>query len=108
MDIKVGHIIKVNAGEEIPVDMVLVQSSSKGVSMEQDSAYQATAFVSTSQLDGEKALKKKLAPKGLDKYLSKDRNLPFLQGYVACDTPNSMLYSFNGNFNFTSGTKYTS
>lgn len=74
----------------------------------QDQTYQAIGYVMTSQLDGEKALKKKMAPKGLAKFLGKNRNLPFLQGYITCDTPNSNLYEFNGNFNFTKGNEYSS
>ena len=44
---RVGDIIKVGEGEQIPADMILLESSS------------GDCFVQTSNLDGERALKHK-------------------------------------------------
>jgi magnesium-transporting ATPase (P-type) len=47
-----------------------------------------------------------MAPKGIDKFIGLNRALPFLQGFMVCDTPNSELYEFRGTLNLPDGTKY--
>ena len=76
-EITVGDVIKVKEGEELPADIIMIQSSDSGrpqeVSTEDDSAateYQAICYIQTSSLDGEKALKKRLAPRGMCHHVS--------------------------------------
>lgn len=107
-NIKVGQLIKVRDEEEIPADIIIVQSSEHGISMDdmqdikEDIEYQAFCYIQTSSLDGEKALKKRMAPKGVHKHIKTSRLLPFIEGYLVCDPPNSELYEFKGALNITS------
>lgn len=116
-EIKVGDLIKIVDGQEFPADMILIQSSDNGeLALDESAArnltdqnreYQATCYIQTSSLDGEKALKKRLAPKGIYTHIKLGRNTPYVGGYIMCDTPNSEIYEFRGNLNLTDGTKYT-
>jgi phospholipid-transporting ATPase len=57
-------------------------------------------FIATSSLDGEKNLKKRVQPKGLDEFISKDsydsKQLAALCGQIECEEPNKDLHSFSG------------
>ena len=56
-DVKVGEILLVTENEDFPADMIVLATSQND----------ATCFVQTSSLDGEKNLKTKKASKNLDK-----------------------------------------
>lgn len=76
-NIKVGDLIKINDGEEVPADVILIQSSDSGEQgqaeenrlTDANKEYQAVCNIQTSSLDGEKALKKRMAPKGIYKHI---------------------------------------
>ena len=55
-DVRVGDILLIGSDEEFPADMVMMASS----------APDASCYVQTSSLDGEKNLKTKRAPKKFD------------------------------------------
>lgn len=64
----------------------------------------------TSQLDGEKNLKKRSAPKGMRiKFFMDGASYPMLDttfdGQVDCDLPNNFLYEYKGTLDIN-GTKY--
>jgi len=56
-DVQVGDLLLVNENEDFPADMVIVASSTPD----------ATCYIQTSSLDGEKNLKTKRVPKNFDK-----------------------------------------
>lgn len=74
---------------------------------DENKEYQAQCFIQTSSLDGEKALKKRMAPKGIYDHIKLGRNEPYINGYIVCDPPNSELYEFHGSLNLTDGVIYT-
>ena len=88
-DIQVGCIVKVHENEFFPCDLYLLNSSSdKGM-----------CFVETKNLDGETNLKHKQANKTV---ISSALDLPSccknMEGArVECETPNALLYKFEGN-----------
>lgn len=56
-DLKVGDIVLIHSEDTFPADIVMLKSSNG-----------PNAFIQTSSLDGEKNLKKRYVPKGLDAY----------------------------------------
>lgn len=63
-DLKVGDVIKIKDGENVPVDMILVKSSDK----------QRVCYIETKNLDGETNLKEKRADKLLSAKISVKRS----------------------------------
>lgn len=90
-DVKVGDVVLVNDNEDFPADMIVLATSQPD----------ATCFVQTSSLDGEKNLKTKRAAKNLDKLFPSGGNFHaqdlLLVGQVDAEAPNGNLYAFNGN-----------
>eukprot|EP00425_Heterocapsa_triquetra_P006133 CAMPEP_0195158070 /NCGR_PEP_ID=MMETSP0448-20130528/185471_1 /TAXON_ID=66468 /ORGANISM="Heterocapsa triquestra, Strain CCMP 448" /LENGTH=1722 /DNA_ID=CAMNT_0040196865 /DNA_START=87 /DNA_END=5253 /DNA_ORIENTATION=+ len=84
LDVKVGDVLEVKEGEELPADIVLIKSSqSEGI-----------CFVSTANLDGETNLKRKDA---IEKWQVSE-GLAKLKGTkVSAEPPNENIYAFNGN-----------
>ncbi|CAK7325137.1 unnamed protein product [Dovyalis caffra] len=83
-DIQVGEIIKIQANDTLPCDMVLLSTSdSTGV-----------AYVQTINLDGESNLKTRYAKQ---ETLSKIPEKEKICGLIKCDKPNRNIYGFLGN-----------
>lgn len=85
-DLHVGDIVLVFGDETFPADIVLLKSSN-GIN----------AFIQTSSLDGEKNLKKRFVPKGLDAYTKPPQEKSYLLGGT-CTTlpPEKDLHEFTG------------
>lgn len=91
-DVKVGDILLVTENEDFPADMVILATSQND----------ATCFVQTSSLDGEKNLKTRKASKNLDKLFPSggeqfNAQDLLLVAKIDAEAPNGNLYSFNGN-----------
>eukprot|EP01006_Ploeotia_vitrea_P021670 TRINITY_DN54101_c0_g1_i1.p1 TRINITY_DN54101_c0_g1~~TRINITY_DN54101_c0_g1_i1.p1 ORF type:complete len:1157 (+),score=117.86 TRINITY_DN54101_c0_g1_i1:36-3506(+) len=84
-ELAVGNVVKVFKGREFPADLILLSSSDE----------EGTAYVETSNLDGETNLKRKRALDGTLKY-SSESSLSSLQGEIHCEGPNRRLYEFTG------------
>ncbi|KAM5546482.1 phospholipid-transporting ATPase 1 [Rosa sericea] len=80
-DVQVGEIIKIQANEGIPCDMVLLSTSDPT----------GVAYVQTINLDGESNLKTRYAKQEtLSKLPEKDR----ITGMIKCEKPNRNIYGF--------------
>ncbi|KAM5551135.1 hypothetical protein ABKV19_026122 [Rosa sericea] len=80
-DVQVGEIIKIQANEGIPCDMVLLSTSDPT----------GVAYVQTINLDGESNLKTRYAKQEtLSKLPEKDR----IAGMIKCEKPNRNIYGF--------------
>ncbi|XP_050386951.1 phospholipid-transporting ATPase 1 isoform X2 [Argentina anserina] len=80
-DVQVGEIIKIEANEGIPCDMVLLSTSDPT----------GVAYVQTINLDGESNLKTRYAKQEtLSKLPEKDR----ITGMIKCERPNRNIYGF--------------
>jgi magnesium-transporting ATPase (P-type) len=79
-NILTGDIVAVHNGQEIPADMLLIHSPTN------------TAFVDSSNIDGEVILHQKFVfQEGVDR-----ENMQYLQGIISCEAPNSNLDSWGG------------
>ena len=84
-----GEIIKLEQGEEVPADCVVLKVTNQ----------RNCCYVETTNLDNEDYLSKKVMPVYIE---GKDESDPieFLNLYVnntvSCDSPNSDIYSFKG------------
>jgi phospholipid-transporting ATPase len=85
-DLKVGDIVMINGDDTFPADVVLLKSSNG-----------QNAFLQTSSLDGEKNLKKRYVPKGLDKLTKPTSEQSYYLG-GSCTTllPDKDLHEFTG------------
>ncbi|KAF4666911.1 hypothetical protein FOL47_003845 [Perkinsus chesapeaki] len=79
-----GSVICLGRGEDVPADFVLLASSDP----------HGLIYVETSQLDGESSLKIKQCAEGGQSTVS--NGLPYCDGAITCDAPNSVLDHFNG------------
>ena len=82
--LKVGQVIKISRDELVPADLIILK------------ACRNECFVETANLDGETNLKQKQAIQSLQKLNSS--TLCRLQGHIICDSPNDLLYRFEGTF----------
>jgi len=85
-DLQVGDIVLIFGDDTFAADIVLLKSSN-GVN----------AFIQTSSLDGEKNLKKRFVPKGIEKYTKPEDEKSYMLGGT-CTTlpPEKDLHSFTG------------
>lgn len=85
-DLKVGDIVMIYGDDTFPADVVLLKSSNG-----------QNAFLQTSSLDGEKNLKKRYVPKGLDKLTKPTSEQSYHLG-GSCTTllPDKDLHEFTG------------
>ncbi|CAI0407542.1 unnamed protein product [Linum tenue] len=83
-DIQVGEIIKVEANDTLPCDMVLLSTSDPT----------GVAYVQTINLDGESNLKTRYAKQ---ETLSKNPENGRFTGLIKCEKPNRNIYGFHGN-----------
>lgn len=83
-DIQVGEIIKIQANETIPCDIVLLSTSDPT----------GVAYVQTINLDGESNLKTRYAKQEtLSKFPEKEK----IGGLIRCEKPNRNIYGFQAN-----------
>lgn len=85
-DLTVGDIVMIHGEDTFPADIVLLKSSNG-----------ANAFIQTSSLDGEKNLKKRYVPKGIDEFTKPTKEQSYLLGGT-CTTlmPDKDLHEFTG------------
>lgn len=92
-DVRVGDLLLVEQDEMFPADLVLMASSDPD----------ASCYIQTSSLDGEKALKTRKVPKHLDRVVPSG-GLKFQPDEFICsglceiEAPHGNLYSFSGRF----------
>ncbi|CAI2359865.1 unnamed protein product [Moneuplotes crassus] len=85
-DLKVGDIVLIHSEDTFPADIVMLKSSNG-----------PNAFIQTSSLDGEKNLKKRYVPKGLDEFTKPvDEQAYFLGGTCTTLMPDKDLHDFTG------------
>eukprot|EP01125_Pyxidicula_operculata_P011525 TRINITY_DN3773_c0_g2_i1.p1 TRINITY_DN3773_c0_g2~~TRINITY_DN3773_c0_g2_i1.p1 ORF type:complete len:1031 (+),score=208.03 TRINITY_DN3773_c0_g2_i1:106-3198(+) len=89
--IRVGDILRINENQEVPADLVLLNSSTD----------EGVCYVETSNLDGETNLKLFKAPKDTCKL--KEEDLSSLKAIIRCEPPNAILYTFKGNMKINDG-----
>ncbi|GMN59210.1 hypothetical protein TIFTF001_028303 [Ficus carica] len=83
-DIQVGEIIKIQANETLPCDIVLLSTSDPT----------GVAYVQTINLDGESNLKTRYAKQEtLSKFPEKEK----IGGLIRCEKPNRNIYGFQAN-----------
>ena len=88
--LKIGNIVLVMENEPLPADLILIDSNMED----------GVAYIATSTLDGEKALKHKIALKGSAGFFNNRESVRSnisIKGYCICDSPNSELYKIEGN-----------
>ncbi|KAI6676689.1 hypothetical protein NL676_037485 [Syzygium grande] len=86
-DIRVGEIIKIQANDTLPCDMVLISTSDPT----------GVAYVQTINLDGESNLKTRYAKQ---ETLSKVPEKEKISGLIKCEKPNRNIYGFQANMEF--------
>ena len=88
-DLRVGDIVKVNANERIPADLLLINTRDKN----------GTVFIKTDQLDGETDWKlRKSVGYTQNAYSNMNISLKELNGYVIAENPHRNIYDFKGVF----------
>lgn len=92
--LRLGEVILVKQNATLPSDMVLLDSNLK----------EGVAFIETGTLDGEKALKQKIGPKGVAGFFNVDgeQKTTFeIKGKVESDPPNPHLYELDCKLHLT-------
>ncbi|KAJ8602430.1 hypothetical protein CTAYLR_001239 [Chrysophaeum taylorii] len=95
--IRTGQIIRVENGEQIPADLVILSTSTEA----------NTCYIDTASIDGETSLKIRRAPllddapEWMHEAAPKDsqrleRAMGEVEGFVECDHPNEHINRFNG------------
>ncbi|OMJ89990.1 hypothetical protein SteCoe_7779 [Stentor coeruleus] len=90
-DIKVGDVVFVVKNQVFPCDIVMLSNSNEN----------GTAYIETSSLDGEKALKSRQAFVHTQGLFTDDK-ANRIASMIKCELPNSRLYNFSGTFEFHS------
>ena len=88
-DIRVGNIVLVKKDEVFPCDIIMLSNSSDN----------GMAYIETSSLDGEKALKSRLPFIHTFGLLSNEAYNRFIS-LIECELPNARLYNFSGTIEF--------
>ncbi|CAJ0927097.1 14284_t:CDS:2, partial [Entrophospora sp. SA101] len=83
--IKVGDIVRVEGGDFLPADLVLLSSSEP----------EGLCYIETSNLDGETNLKIKQATTETA-ILVTPQQISQLNGYIKSESPNNSLYTYDG------------
>ena len=85
-----GNVIKLNADDPIPADILLLTTSDE----------KGLAYVETKNLDGETNLKQKSAHKDLYGFFEKNQDIynkiANIQGMIECEGPNNDIHNFQG------------
>ena len=87
----VGDVVLVKKNQTFPCDIAMLANANEN----------GTAYIETSTLDGEKALKPRNAFTHTAELLALD-GINRLANRINCEPPNSNLYNFKGNFEFHS------
>ena len=95
--IRVGDLVLVKKNQTFPCDIAMLANANEN----------GTAYIETSSLDGEKALKPRNAFIHTAGLLALD-TVNRLANRINCESPNSNLYNFKGNFEFFSDLKENS
>ncbi|KAF9994494.1 hypothetical protein BGZ79_000747 [Entomortierella chlamydospora] len=85
--VRVGDIVRVESGEPIPADLVLLSSSEP----------EGMCYIETSNLDGETNLKIKQAHPETAQIVT-PLDVARLSGFLRSEQPNNSLYTFEGTF----------
>lgn len=91
-DIRVGDIVVVLKGADMPADMVLLASAAEG----------GVAYVSTASLDGESNLKRLVVAAAVGEGAG-GADLVAMQGWIKCQAPDMSLHNFQGSMSVVSG-----
>jgi P-type E1-E2 ATPase len=89
MDVKVGRIVKILQNEQVPADIILIQSS----------APKGSCYIETKNLDGETNLKYKQAiPETVANSQNEEELFENYKAgiHIECEAPNEILYNFQG------------
>ena len=84
-DVHVGDVLLIKKNEQIPADIVLLNTSEP----------QGISYIDTCNLDGETNLKVRQAIHQTQSVLDAVTAAQF-QSTIVCDSPNNLLYTFNG------------
>ncbi|KAK9159340.1 hypothetical protein Scep_005914 [Stephania cephalantha] len=87
--IRAGEVVKINANETIPCDMVLLATSDPS----------GIAYIQTMNLDGETNLKTRYARQETASMAFDGGNV---SGLIRCEQPNRNIYDFTANMEFSS------
>ncbi len=87
IDIEVGDIVKIQAEESFPADLVLLSSSEP----------EGLCYIETANLDGETNLKIKQACQETSNLISPE-SIGSIQGTLLSEPPNSSLYTYEATF----------
>lgn len=90
-DVRVGCIVKVHKDEAFPCDLVMLSNSSEN----------GIAYIETSTLDGEKALKQRQSF-GPTFDAIRDKGIIRAFHMIECDIPNPRIYQFSGAIDYNS------
>ena len=88
-EITVGDLVLVKKDQTFPCDIVMLANANEN----------GTAYIETSSLDGEKALKPRNSFVHTAQLFA-ENGLIRLANRINCEAPNSNLYNFKGNFEF--------
>lgn len=88
-DVEVGNIVLVHKDEAFPCDLIMISNSSEN----------GMAFIETSSLDGEKALKPRQAVQATMNENRKE-DLIRIFSLIECEHPNARLYQFSGSLEY--------
>eukprot|EP01114_Cavostelium_apophysatum_P012672 TRINITY_DN2894_c0_g1_i2.p1 TRINITY_DN2894_c0_g1~~TRINITY_DN2894_c0_g1_i2.p1 ORF type:complete len:1114 (+),score=267.19 TRINITY_DN2894_c0_g1_i2:219-3344(+) len=89
--IRVGDIVCLYEDDEVPADMVLITSASKGL-----------CHIQTANVDGETDFKLRTAP-AETMHLTKDEVTSLTGLYIECQPPNAEIYRFDSRLSMTRG-----
>ncbi|OMJ82799.1 hypothetical protein SteCoe_16396 [Stentor coeruleus] len=87
--IRVGNVVLVKKNEVFPCDLVMLANSSEN----------GIAYIETSSLDGEKALKPRKSFKETS-YELKPNKIHRIANRLKCEFPNARLYNFSGSYDY--------
>jgi phospholipid-transporting ATPase len=85
-DVRVGDVLRVEEGEEIPADLIILSTSrSEGI-----------CYAETSHLDGDTTLKTRQACSATTQSWQTASDLQQARGYIEFEPPSASLYMFRG------------
>ena len=85
-EVRVGDIVHIRCGEYVPADVVLLSTDSP----------HGTAYVETSQLDGETNLKPRESLEGTRHWCTAEGAYVPSGAVIACEAPNNRIHTFEG------------
>ena len=85
-DLRVGDVVRVENGEEIPADLIILSTARE----------EGLCYADTSNLDGESNLKMRQAASPTTQALQSPSDLQAAMGYVEFEEPSPSIYTFRG------------